>query len=239
MPDELGLLAVALVTGERAGLPRRMKDSLQASGLAHVVSISGLHMSLVAGSFFWIIRGLLALSEAFGLKEADQKMGSHRGFACRSAVSGTFRMRSACPTLLSDVGDYVCSGAGRPPGAQPPQCRACSNSCNGSRSGGRAAARDADELSCGDRPVELLRGAAHGTVVTAHPAKGQSDQCCNAPRPRISYFGRHNGNRRYLHRRLRLPIILAVCRLTALSATFLPCRSSAQLSCRWLWQALC
>jgi competence protein ComEC len=69
MPDELGLLAVALVTGERAGLPRRMKDSLQASGLAHVVSISGLHMSLVAGSFFWIIRGLLALSEHLALRK--------------------------------------------------------------------------------------------------------------------------------------------------------------------------
>ena len=73
MPDELGLLAAALVTGERTGLPRHMKDSLQASGLAHVVSISGLHMSLVAGGLFWVIRGLLALSEHLALRKPIKK----------------------------------------------------------------------------------------------------------------------------------------------------------------------
>jgi competence protein ComEC len=62
LPGELGLLAVALITGERASLPKAMNRSLQASGLAHIVSISGLHMSLVAGGFFWMLRALLALS---------------------------------------------------------------------------------------------------------------------------------------------------------------------------------
>ena len=85
MPDELGLLAVALVTGERAGLPRRMKDSLQASGLAHVVSISGLHMSLVAGSLFWIIRGLLALSEHLALRKPIKKWA-----AAAALLAGAF-----------------------------------------------------------------------------------------------------------------------------------------------------
>ncbi|MGH6874025.1 MAG: ComEC/Rec2 family competence protein, partial [Aestuariivirgaceae bacterium] len=44
-----------------------------ASGLAHVVSISGLHMSLVAGGFFWIIRGVLALSEHLALRKPIKK----------------------------------------------------------------------------------------------------------------------------------------------------------------------
>ena len=35
---------------------------MRASGLGHVLSISGLHMVLVAGSAFWLIRALLALS---------------------------------------------------------------------------------------------------------------------------------------------------------------------------------
>jgi competence protein ComEC len=68
LPGELGLLAVALITGERASLSRDMKDSLQASGLAHIVSISGLHMSLVAGGFFWLLRALLALSQTLTLE---------------------------------------------------------------------------------------------------------------------------------------------------------------------------
>jgi competence protein ComEC len=85
MPDELGLLAVALVTGERAGLPPRMKDSLQASGLAHVVSISGLHMSLVAGSLFWIIRGLLALSIHLALRKPIKKWA-----AAAALIAGAF-----------------------------------------------------------------------------------------------------------------------------------------------------
>jgi predicted membrane metal-binding protein len=58
MPDDLGLLAVALITGERAGLPRRMKDSLQASGLAHVAVLQpGLQMSFLA------VTGLLSFFE--------------------------------------------------------------------------------------------------------------------------------------------------------------------------------
>jgi competence protein ComEC len=67
LPGELGLLAVALITGERASLPKAMNRSLQASGLAHIVSISGLHMSLVAGGFFWMLRALLALSRELAL----------------------------------------------------------------------------------------------------------------------------------------------------------------------------
>ncbi len=52
----LGAFAEALVTGERAAIPRSMTESLQSSGLFHVLSISGLHMTLVAGTVFWIVR---------------------------------------------------------------------------------------------------------------------------------------------------------------------------------------
>ncbi len=57
----LGAFAEALVTGERAAIPRAMTESLQSSGLFHVLSISGLHMTLVAGTVFWFVRALLAL----------------------------------------------------------------------------------------------------------------------------------------------------------------------------------
>jgi len=63
----LGSFADALITGERAQIPRSMNDSLQASGLFHILSISGLHMALVAGGAFWFIRALLALSPTLAL----------------------------------------------------------------------------------------------------------------------------------------------------------------------------
>jgi competence protein ComEC len=62
LPPDRAAFAEALITGERASLPRHVIDSLQISGLYHIISISGLHMSLVAGGIFWLVRALLALS---------------------------------------------------------------------------------------------------------------------------------------------------------------------------------
>ncbi len=69
----LGSFADALITGERAQIPRAMNESLQSSGLFHVLSISGLHMAMVAGSAFWVIRALLALFPALALRSPIKK----------------------------------------------------------------------------------------------------------------------------------------------------------------------
>jgi competence protein ComEC len=61
LPEREAGFAVALITGERAGLDRDTREALQISGLAHILAISGLHMSLVAGGVFWVVRALLAL----------------------------------------------------------------------------------------------------------------------------------------------------------------------------------
>jgi competence protein ComEC len=57
----IAAFAEAMITGERASIPKDINLSLQISGLAHVLSISGLHMSLAAGGVFWIVRAFLAL----------------------------------------------------------------------------------------------------------------------------------------------------------------------------------
>ena len=61
LPEREAGFAVALITGERSGLDKDMREALQLSGLAHILAISGLHMSLVAGGVFWLVRALLAL----------------------------------------------------------------------------------------------------------------------------------------------------------------------------------
>ena len=60
----IAALAEAMITGERAAIPKEITKSLQISGLAHILSISGLHMSLAAGSVFWVVRAFLALFPA-------------------------------------------------------------------------------------------------------------------------------------------------------------------------------
>ncbi len=58
---QAGALSAALVTGKRGLLAERVNDDLRASGLYHIVSISGLHMVLAAGVFFWLARAILVL----------------------------------------------------------------------------------------------------------------------------------------------------------------------------------
>lgn len=60
--------AEALVTGERATIPKDVNQSLLVSGLFHVLSISGLHMWMVAGGVFWAVRAALALSPFLALR---------------------------------------------------------------------------------------------------------------------------------------------------------------------------
>lgn len=59
-PQAAALLP-ALVTGDRRGLTDQHWQLLRMTGTAHLVAISGLHISLVAGLVWWLGRRLLAL----------------------------------------------------------------------------------------------------------------------------------------------------------------------------------
>ena len=66
-------IAEALITGERSSIPRDVNLSFQVSGLAHVLSISGLHMALVAGGVFWAVRAALAAVPRLALRRPIKK----------------------------------------------------------------------------------------------------------------------------------------------------------------------
>lgn len=59
-PQAAALLP-ALVTGDRRGLTDQHWQLLRITGTAHLVAISGLHISLVAGLVWWLGRRLIAL----------------------------------------------------------------------------------------------------------------------------------------------------------------------------------
>ncbi len=63
-----GAIAKALIMGESGQISKDAVQALRNAGLAHVISISGLHMALTAGAMFWIIRALLALFPAIALR---------------------------------------------------------------------------------------------------------------------------------------------------------------------------
>ncbi|WP_201834130.1 ComEC/Rec2 family competence protein [Microvirga zambiensis] len=62
-----GGVGAALVTGKRGLIPEPANEVLRGAGIYHIVSISGLHMVLAAGTFFWLVRALLALAPAAAL----------------------------------------------------------------------------------------------------------------------------------------------------------------------------
>lgn len=68
LPNEEGGLAKALITGDRGGVPEEVQQAMRDSGLAHILSISGLHMVLMAGTVFWAVRALLAGIPAIALR---------------------------------------------------------------------------------------------------------------------------------------------------------------------------
>lgn len=67
LPGPRGEVAAALLVGDRGGIPESLEEAMRVSGLAHVLSISGLHMVLFAGTVFWVVRALLAAVPAIAL----------------------------------------------------------------------------------------------------------------------------------------------------------------------------
>ncbi|WP_082665985.1 ComEC/Rec2 family competence protein [Aureimonas sp. AU4] len=71
-----GAVASALITGERAGVPQDIENDLRATSLAHILSISGFHMALVAGFCMVAVRSLLACFPRIALRWPIRKIAA-------------------------------------------------------------------------------------------------------------------------------------------------------------------
>lgn len=76
-----GGLAAAMVTGHEAYIPREQVDALRAAGLAHIISISGLHMAIVGGFAFAGVRLLIAAWPWLALRVSSKKTAALFGLA--------------------------------------------------------------------------------------------------------------------------------------------------------------
>ncbi len=66
-PQTAGVIA-ALTVGDRSGVAPADDAALRASGLAHLLAISGLHLGLAASAVYLLLRALLALPHGLALR---------------------------------------------------------------------------------------------------------------------------------------------------------------------------
>ena len=79
LPNETGAIAVALITGERGGITAATNAAYRDSGLIHILSISGLHMAIMAGAMFFTARFVLSLFPALVLRFDIRKWAAIAG----------------------------------------------------------------------------------------------------------------------------------------------------------------
>ena len=82
-PGETGTVAAALVNGDKSAIPEPVNEALRISGLAHILTISGLHMALVAGTVMAALRAAFALS---GTRASGRAIKKHAALAAFAAI---------------------------------------------------------------------------------------------------------------------------------------------------------
>ena len=68
IPGPAGTIAAALLTGSQGAIPAPAMQAMRDSGLAHLLSVSGLHIAIVMGCTFAALRLLIAAIPALALR---------------------------------------------------------------------------------------------------------------------------------------------------------------------------
>lgn len=84
IPGPAGAVAAAILTGEQGAIPNEVLGWMRDSGLAHILSVSGLHISMVAGIVFLIVRRGLALVPPVALRFPIKKWAAGAAFVAIS-----------------------------------------------------------------------------------------------------------------------------------------------------------
>jgi competence protein ComEC len=79
MSPQNGPVAAALMVGEQSAITDEVREAMRDSGLYHVLSISGLHMSLAAGLLYLSLRVLLTLYPPLALRWPTKKIAASIG----------------------------------------------------------------------------------------------------------------------------------------------------------------
>ena len=102
-------VTTALLNGEQFGIPDGTLEDFRNSGLAHLLSISGLHVGIAAGILFYVVRALLALVPYVALRWPIKKIAAL--FGILSALAYTLLVGAPLPTVRSVLMTGMVMGA--------------------------------------------------------------------------------------------------------------------------------
>jgi competence protein ComEC len=91
LPQPAAGIARAIVNGDQSAVDDTARETMATAGIVHVLSVSGLHLTLVAGGVFWVLRLLLSGSEAIAGRLPVKRIAAVAGIAAAVlyfAISG-------------------------------------------------------------------------------------------------------------------------------------------------------
>lgn len=105
LPQPTAGIARAVIIGDQSAVSDAARDVMATAGLAHVLSISGLHLTLVAGGAYFVMRLLLSLSHTIARQISVKRMAAIGGIIAALAyfsISGgnVAAMRSTIMIIL-------------------------------------------------------------------------------------------------------------------------------------------
>ena len=101
LPGSAGGIASAFATGDRGGIAQEDEDSMRASGLTHLLSVSGLHVTAVVGAAIFLTLRLLALSSFLALRTPLLLISAL--FGALAGIGYTLLTGAEVPTVRSCV----------------------------------------------------------------------------------------------------------------------------------------
>lgn len=101
MPEGTGGIGAALVTGDQGHIKADDAQAMRDSGLAHLLSISGLHVTAVVGFIFIAVSRLLSLSSWLALRMPIPVIAA--GAAALVALAYTLLTGAEVPTVRSFI----------------------------------------------------------------------------------------------------------------------------------------
>ena len=101
LPGNEAGIAVALVTGDQNGVSEDDAAAMRASGLTHLLSVSGLHIAAVVAAAMLLSLKLLALSERLALRFNLVLVSA--GVAAAAGIGYTLLTGAQVPTVRSCV----------------------------------------------------------------------------------------------------------------------------------------
>ena len=105
VPGDAGAISAAFVTGDQGQISTATNLAMRWSGMAHLLSISGVHIAIVVGGTMWLTRALLCLSPWIALRWPVKAIAA--GAAAVTGIAYTILAGAQVPTVRSCIGTVV------------------------------------------------------------------------------------------------------------------------------------